>query len=54
MEKQNEKMAKAEELFEKLAKVITEEFVATYQKDGLSLLMRIPNGQTFKITVEEI
>ena len=54
MEKQNEKMAKAEELFDKLAKVITEEFVATYQKDGLSLLMHIPNGQTFKITVQEV
>ena len=54
MEKQKEKMAKAEDLFEKLAKVITEEFVATYKRKDLALLMRIPNGQTFKITVEEV
>lgn len=46
--------AKAEDLFEKLAKVITEEFVATYERKDLALLMRIPNGQTFKITVEEV
>ncbi len=54
MEEQKVNKATAEELFEKLAKVITEEFVATYERKDLALLMRIPNGQMFKITVEEV
>ncbi len=46
--------ASAEALFEEIASVIAENFVATYQKEeGNSLTMRLPNGQQFQITVQE-
>ncbi len=46
--------AKVGDLFEKLVEVIVNNFVATYERKDLALLMRIPNGQTFKISVEEV
>ena len=42
----------ANDAFEKIAEVIRENFVATYEKDGCTLIMRLPSGQKFKITVE--
>ena len=60
MKEQKEKMvrqdkkATAKDLFEKLAEVVAETFVATYEKGDNVLIMRIPNGQTFKITVQEV
>ena len=53
MEEQKENKAKAEDLFEELVEVITDTFVATYKRQGTTLKMRIPNGQTFNISVEE-
>lgn len=48
------KMAKVEDLFQELAKVVAENFVATYEvNEGNVLVMKIPNGQKFQITVEE-
>ena len=58
MEEKNcnkEKKASASALFEEVASLIVENFVATYQKDGENVLvMRLPNGQQFKISVEEM
>ena len=48
-----ENKAKAEDLFEELVEVITDTFVATYKRQGTTLKMRISNGQTFNISVEE-
>ena len=48
-----ENKAKAEDLFEELVEVIKDTFVATYKRQGTTLKMRIPNGQTFNISVEE-
>ena len=42
-------------MFEEVASLIVENFVATYQKDGENtLIMCLPNGQQFKISVEEM
>ena len=50
-----EKRASVGVLFEEVASLIVENFVATYQKDGENaLIMRLPNGQQFKISVEEM
>ena len=50
----SEKLASVDELFEEVSRVIKENFVATYQKeDDCVLGMRLPNGQQFKISVEE-
>lgn len=50
-----EKRASVGALFEEVASLIVENFVATYQKDGENaLIMRLPNGQQFKISVEEM
>ena len=49
-----EKVANVNELFQEIARVIAENFVATYQiEEGNVLTMRIPNGQQFQITVQE-
>ena len=46
--------ASAEALFEEIASVIAENFVATYQKgEGNVLTMRLPNGQEFQIIIKE-
>ena len=56
--KQNENFtkerARAEDLFQEVLEVITDTFVATYETEGNSIKMRIPNGQTFRILVEEV
>ena len=44
----------AKMLFEELVEVIIGTFVATYESDGNTLIMRIPNGQKFSISVAEI
>ena len=58
MEEKNcnkEKRASVGALFEEVASLIVENFVATCQKDGENaLIMRLPNGQQFKISVEEM
>ena len=58
MEEKNcneQKRASVGVLFEEVANLIVENFVATYQKDGENaLIMRLPNGQQFKISVEEM
>ena len=53
MEKETEMKANVNELFEEVARVIAENFVATYQKeDNCRLTMRLPNGQQFQISVK--
>ena len=50
-----EKRASVGVLFEEVASLIVENFVATQQNDGENtLIMRLPNGQQFKISVEEM
>ena len=50
----NETMANVNELFDELARVIKENFVAIYQKEENHILtMRLPNGQQFQISVKE-
>ena len=48
-----EKKAGVNELFEEVVEVITDTFVATYQKEGTSLIMRFVNGQKYRLTVQE-
>ncbi|MBO5737660.1 MAG: hypothetical protein J6S04_07600 [Clostridia bacterium] len=50
----NGMMASAEALFDEIARVIAENFVAIYEKEeGNILSMRLPNGQQFQISVQE-
>ena len=50
----NETMANVNELFDEVARVIAENFVAIYQKEENNILiMRLPNGQQFQISVKE-
>lgn len=49
-----EEKAKAEDLFEELVEVITDSFLATYEREENALIMRIPSGQKFRIAVEEV
>ena len=49
-----ETMANVNELFDEVARVIAENFVAIYQKEENNILtMRLPNGQQFQISVKE-
>lgn len=43
--------ANATALFEELVEVITDTFIATYQKEGTSLIMQFVNGQKYRVTV---
>lgn len=49
-----EKKAKVSDLFKEVLEVITDTFVATYEVEENSLIMRIPNGQKFRISVEGV
>jgi len=44
--------AKVSDLFKEVVEVITDSFVATYEVKDNYLIMRIPNGQKFRISVE--
>lgn len=46
--------AKAEDLFQELLEVIEDTFIATYEVEKCALVMRIPNGQRFRVSVQEI
>lgn len=46
--------ANAGELMENLTDLIRHNFVATYGREEGALIMRLPNGQTFRIWAEEI
>lgn len=49
------KKASAEALFQEIASVIAENFVAIYQMEQDNVLtMRLPNGQQFQIKEQEI
>lgn len=48
-----EQRAGVNELFEEVVEVITDSFVATYQREGTSLIMRFVNGQKYRLTVQE-
>ena len=49
-----EMMASSEALFEEIARVIAENFVAIYEKEANNVLsMRLPNGQQFQVSVQE-
>ncbi len=51
---EDKKRANVNVLFDEVARVIAENFVAIYQKaEGNVLTMRLPNGQQFQITVQE-
>ena len=53
-EKNEKKKVAVQELFKELAGTIAELYVAIYEKQDNSLIMRLLNGQKFKITVEEM
>jgi len=44
----------AKMLLDELTEVITDTFVATYEVAENALIMRIPSGQRFSVSVEEI
>ena len=46
--------AKAGDLLQKLLELVRETLVATYEEKNGMIFMRIPNGQRFKILVEEV
>lgn len=46
--------AKAEDLIKEILEVVADTFVATYEVEKNSIIMRIPNGQLFCIAVNEI
>ena len=46
--------AKVEDLFAEIVEVIKNNFVAIYQTQANALIMRIPNGQKFRVIVEEV
>ena len=49
-----EHVATAEEMFEKIVEVIKKNFVASYEKEGTTLVMRsVGGGVEFRITVEK-
>ena len=48
-----EEKTTAEYLFQEVAELVVNNFVATYRKEGGALLMRIPCGKTFKIIVQD-
>ena len=52
-EVESEYKATAEYLFGEVAELIRNNFVATYEKQGCTLIMRIPSGKTFTITVQD-
>ena len=49
-----EEKAKAEELLQELLEVVADNFIATYETEGNSFIMRIANGQRFRVSVEEV
>jgi hypothetical protein len=53
MEMKKEQKASVTELFEEVVEVITDSFVAIYEREDTALIMQIPNGQKYKITVQE-
>lgn len=46
--------ATAEEVFKRITEVIVNTFVATYEKENNRLFVRLPNGQRFRVEVEEV
>lgn len=46
--------AKVGELCKKLSELVRNSFIGTYKVEDTSIIMRIPNGQKFRISVEEI
>lgn len=42
-----------EYLFQEIAELVVNNFVATYTKEDTKLFMRLPSGKTFKIIVQE-
>lgn len=48
----NEQETNANGLFEEVVEVITDTFIATYQKEGTSLIMQFINGQKYRLTVQ--
>ena len=43
----------SEYLFQEIADWLVDNFVATYKKENCTLWMRLPDGKTFKITVQD-
>ncbi len=48
------KRAKVENLFQEILELVRNSFIGTYETQDHSIIMRIPNGQKFRISVEEI
>lgn len=46
--------AKVGDLFKELSELVRNSFIGTYEIKDTSIIMRIPNGQKFRISVEEI
>lgn len=41
-------------LFKELLEVITDTFIATYEEEENSMIMRLVSGKRFRISVEEL
>ena len=55
METKNQKYrAKAEDLLNELTSVMRSAFIAIYEKEEKSVIMRLVNGQRFRVTVDEL
>lgn len=53
MEKQQEKIS-VKDVTEEITLLIKDEMVATYTEEENALQIRFPNGQSFRVTVEEM
>ena len=51
---QDEQETSAENLFKELLEVVTDTFIATYEVEGNSMVMKIVCGKKFRISVEEL
>lgn len=53
MEKKEIKSEKTITLFKEITELIRNNFVATYEREDNSIIMRIPNGEKFRILVNK-
>lgn len=49
-----DKRAKVGDLFQEILELVRNNFIGTYDIKDHSIIMRIPNGQKFRISLEEM
>ena len=49
----NQKKSTAEELLEEIGRIVAENFVAIYERDGQDLVIRSVGGEKFRLTLRK-